>query len=441
MPEIANNIIMDKSIWSEFNQKANYESLDRDIKCEVLVVGGGLAGVLTAHRLHASGKSVVLVEADSIGSGITRNTTAVITAQHDTCYADLIEMHGFDIAKAYLRANLKAVEEYKKLCENIDCDFNIKPSYMYSLSNDLSYECTALKSLGYDAELTRHTGLPFEVKSAVKFPEMAEFHPLKFLYALANDLNIYEHTKIIDIDGHTAFTEKYKINFRQAVVATHFPIIDKIGWFFVKMHQERSYVIALENCIDIQGTYIDDQDGGFYWRNYADMLLIGKGEHRTGTQTEAINELLAYANKNFPNAKIKCMWANQDCVSLDNIPYIGRYGKLKDVYTLTGFNLWGMTGSMVGANIITDILNGRDNEDAFAFKTSRRILRTKLFENLGVSILNMIKPTTKRCPHLGCALVYNKKEHSWDCQCHGSRFEKDGKLINNPAINDAKINK
>ena len=407
----------------------------------MLVIGGGMAGILTAYYLQKVGRNVVLVEAHTIGSGMTANTTAVITAQHDTMYKDMIANNGFDVAKDYLYANLQAVENFKQLVEDeqIDCDFEITPSYLYSHKHSLEDEVKALHKLGYEAELVQDIDLPFEIKNAVKFKDMAQFHPLKFLYAMAEKLTIYEHTMVKKIDDHTAYFDGGNIKFKQAVVASHFPFVNKHGMFFIKMYQARSYVMAIENSDAIGGTYIDDREEGFYFRQYGDLLLVGKGEHRTGMKTRAINELKAFKERYYPDAKMRCMWANQDCITLDDIPYIGEYGNMPDVYVATGFNLWGMTGSMVSANILCEKLCGMENIYEKTFATKRCIFKPQLFANLGMALLNMVYPSVKRCPHLGCALKYNKLEHSWDCSCHGSRFEENGKLINNPALKDKSL--
>ncbi len=432
---------MEKSIWKEFSEKKNFEKLNDNLECDVLVVGGGMAGILTAYYLQKVGRNVVLVEAHTIGSGMTANTTAVITAQHDTMYKDMIANNGYDVAKDYLYANLQAVENFKQLVEDeqIDCDFEITPSYLYSHKHSLEDEVKALHKLGYEAELVQDIDLPFEIKNAVKFKDMAQFHPLKFLYAMAEKLTIYEHTMVKKIDDHTAYFDGGNIKFKQAVVASHFPFVNKHGMFFIKMYQARSYVMAIENADAIGGTYIDDREEGFYFRQYGDLLLVGKGEHRTGMKTRAINELKAFKERYYPDAKMRCMWANQDCITLDDIPYIGEYGNMPDVYVATGFNLWGMTGSMVSANILCEKLCGMENIYEKTFATKRCIFKPQLFANLGMALLNMVYPSVKRCPHLGCALKYNKLEHSWDCSCHGSRFEENGKLINNPALKDKSL--
>ena len=131
---------------------------------------------------------------------------------------------------------------------------------------------------------------------------------------------------------------------------------------------------------------------------------------------------------------------NQDCVSLDGIPYIGQYSPaLPDVYTACGFNLWGMTTSMYAAEILTDLAMGKENRYAEVFSTNRSMITTQLFSNLGNTFIDFCIPTTKRCSHLGCALKWNPLEHSWDCPCHGSRFTESGELIDNPAMKDINI--
>ena len=259
---------MDKSIWSETAQgKKGFKKLDKDINCDVLVIGGGMAGIITAYYLMKEGRRVVVVEGNKIGSGMTANTTAVITAQHDMLYKDLIKYYGEKKAKDYLQANLQAVEQFKSLVneENLDCDFEITPSYLYSREYMLDDEIKALKQLGYEAELVYESDLPYEIRSAVKFNDMAQFHPLKFLYGLAEKLTIYEDTMVKKIKGNMAYTDNSKIQFKQAVVASHFPFINTHGWFFIKMFQKRSYVMALTGIDKFNGTYIDDKEEGFYF--------------------------------------------------------------------------------------------------------------------------------------------------------------------------------
>ena len=203
------------------------------------------------------------------------------------------------------------------------------------------------------------------------------------------------------------------------------------------MYQHRSYVIAVKNNLNLNGIYVDEAMKGMSFRNHGDYLLIGGGDHRTGKSGGNYKELSDFADKNLKTSELKYKWATQDCITLDGIPYIGLYSeKLKNVYVITGFNKWGMTNAMAGAEIIRDKIIGNENQYSKVFSPNRRIIHPQLFINAGENLLSFVKPTKPRCPHLGCALNYNKAEHSWDCPCHGSRFGGDGILIDNPATDD-----
>ena len=185
--------------------------------------------------------------------------------------------------------------------------------------------------------------------------------------------------------------------------------------------------------------YVDESDTGLSFRGYGDLLLLGGGGHRTGKRGGCWQELEAFARKYYKNADIVGKWATQDCMTLDGVPYIGQYSKnTPNLYVATGFNKWGMTNSMVSANILCDLICDNTNPCAEVFSPSRTVPRPPVAVNAIESTLGLITPTAPRCPHLGCALKYNREEHSWDCPCHGSRFTEDGALIDNPATDDKK---
>lgn len=413
-----------------------FPSLKGTVNTDVLIIGGGMAGVLCALRLKQAGVDYVLAEGETVGGGITKGTTAVLTAQHDTLYQDIVKKFGEEKARLYLKANLDAVNEFGELSRKIPCDFERKPSFMYTLydGEKLDKEAKTLQRLGFNASFTRKTPLPFKVAGAVKFPEMAQFHPLKFLINAVKGLNIYEHTFVNRIDKTTAYTQKGVINAKKIIVATHFPFINRHGFYFVKLYQRRSYVIAYENAPDMEATVDNFDKDGFYLRNYNGLLIIGGGTKRTGKGC-GFDTVSSFASKYYPKAKEKYRWANQDCESLDGIPYIGRYSAaMPDVFVASGFNLWGMTTSLVASRILTDAVIGKENRYSEAFTTDRSVLTGQLFANLGGAVLELAMPVTKRCSHMGCALKWNKQEHTWDCPCHGSRFDTDGNVIDNPAI-------
>ena len=429
------------SLWVQQADCSNFAPLEQDIKTDILIIGGGMAGILCAYLLHQKGIPYVLTEAKTIGSGITKNTTAKITVQHGLIYDDLIRKFGLEKAAQYLQANEAALHKYRQICENTDCDFEEKSSFVYSLDDRLAIEkeILALEKLNAQVEFTTQLPLPFSVVGAVKYPKQAQFHPLKFLSAITKDLNIYEHTTVRELVGTTAITDHGKITAKKIIVATHFPFINKHGSYYLKMYQHRSYVLALDHAQNVDGIYVDEAQDGMSFRNYKDMLLIGGGDHRTGKKGGNWVELRKFARQYYPGAAIKYQWATQDCMTLDSVPYISAYSaRTTDLYVATGFNKWGMTSSMVSAMILCDLVQGKQNPYAPVFSPSRTILRPQLAVNAFEAVVNLITPATKRCPHLGCALKWNPYERTWDCPCHGSRFTGDGKLIDNPATGDLK---
>ena len=427
------------SFWEQTWEHSGFPSLEGDVSTDVLIIGGGMAGVLCAYLLHCAGVSYVLAEAKTLCSGITKNTTAKITSQHGLIYDKLIRKFGVDHARQYLSANETALRTYRELCLDIDCGFEQKAAYVYSLDDrrKIERELNALGQLGFHADFVSQLPLPFPVAGAVKFQNQAQFHPLKFVSAISKGLRIYEHTPVRELVGTTAVTDHGKIRAQKIIVATHFPFLNKHGSYFLKLYQHRSYVIALESAPDVDGMYVDEAQTGMSFRNYGKLLLVGGGSHRTGRRGGAWRELRTFAQRHYPHAVERYHWATQDCMSLDGMPYIGPYSaSTSNLYVATGFNKWGMTSSMAAAMILCDLVQGKENPYQDAFSPSRSILRPQLAVNGFESMVGLLTPTTKRCPHMGCALKWNPQERTWDCPCHGSRFTEGGKLIDNPATGD-----
>lgn len=426
-------------LWIKDVSSPGFPALEGSVDTDVLVIGGGMAGVLCALRLQESGADYLLVEGRRLGGGMTKGTTAVLTAQHDTLYKDMVRSFGPEKAALYLEANLRAVEQFRQLAQRIPCDFEERPSLMYSLHDRprMEREAAAVQALGFDAEFCTETPLPFPVAGAVRYPRMAQFHPLKFLYGAARSLRICENTFVERLEGTTAFTARGQIRARRVIMAAHFPFLNRRGLYFVKLCQKRSFVIALEHAPDLGCTAVDAGEYGVYLRSYNGLLLVGGGDRRTGQKGADFALPRAFARRYFPQAREVYAWANQDCVPLDGVPYIGPYSPgLPGVYVATGFGLWGMTTSMVAAGLLTDLVLGRQTPYAEVFAPARSLFTGQLLANLGATAVNFAYPTTKRCPHMGCALKWNEAEHSWDCPCHGSRFTAEGRRLNGPAQRD-----
>lgn len=472
-----------ESIWQQdFEMPRRPRLEDAIISTEVAIVGGGMAGILCAALLKERGIESVVLEADRIGGGQTKNTTAKITSQHGLCYNRLIRDFGLANAKKYAYANEKAISEYRRLIEkhSIDCDFEYKPAYIYSTCDTASLlrEARAAKRLGISAEFTTKTALPFDIAGAVRFDSGAQFHPLKFLAAISKDLNIYEDTRVIKIKGHTLYTERGRVRAKNIIIATHYPFVNFPGLYFARVHQERSYVLALKNAATLDGNYLGIDKDGLSFRNYGDILLLGGGSHRTGENSRGgkYRELWKKAKELYPNCSEITRWSAQDCITSDEVPFIGRYSSLDpSIFVATGFKKWGMTTSMVAAMILSAKISGRTPKYASVFSPGRFFLRASA-KNLLTDLGNSAKGLTKsalylpphvlrklpnshggivkyhgnkvgvykdedgnafvvsvRCPHLGCQLEWNPDERTWDCPCHGSRFDYRGRLIDNPA--------
>ena len=426
------------SLWQADFSLSEFPPLSGTARTDVLVIGGGLAGLLTAWSLRQQGIDVLIAEQGRICSGTSGHTTAKLTAQHGLIYHKLLRSFGEKAAAGYYRANTDAAEKLKELCRRAGCPMEEKTNYVYSRDiRKLEAELSALEKLGIPAVFDQAPPLPLEGIGAVGFPRQAQFHPLRLAAFLAKDLVIYEKTRITGLNGTTAYTEHGRIQAKRIIAATHFPFLNKHGSYFLKLYQHRSYLLALENAGALAAMYVDDDQKGMSFSSFGGVLLLGGGGHRTGKQGGGWSELRDFAKVHYPHSREVLHWAAQDTMSLDGIPYIGRYSKrTPELYVAAGFNKWGMTGSMVSARLLTAELLGRKRADAALFSPSRSILRPQLLCNCGEAALNFLFPTTKRCPHLGCALKYNKAEHSWDCPCHGSRFAETGEVLDNPANGD-----
>ena len=432
---------INNSIWEENAEHPRFEALKESKNTDVLIIGGGIAGILCAYMLKNAGVDCILAEAGRICGGITKNTTAKITLGHGLLYDKLIRRFGEERARLYLEAQEQACGKYAELCKNIPCDYEAKDSYVYSIGNRKKIErkFDALNRLGVGAEFSTELPLPFKVAGAVCVKNQAQFNPLKFAFAIAKDIPIYENTTVVELMPGKAITNHGTITCKKIIVATHFPMLNKHGSYFLKMYQHRSYVLALDGAPSVNGMYVDDADTGMSFRNYKNLLLLGGGGHRTGKKGGGWHELEAFVGEHYKDAKIISRWAAQDCMTLDGAPYIGKYSQnTQGLYVATGFNKWGISSSMVSAMILSDIVQEKRNDYAEVFSPSRSILRPQLAVNAFESIAGLLTPTVPRCPHLGCVLKYNPTEHSWDCPCHGSRFTESGELIDGPATDDKK---
>ena len=424
------------SVWEATAEMPSIAPVKGDAKTDTLIIGGGITGVLLAHELQRRGEKYLLVERGRIGGGTTGGTTAKLTIQHGACYQKLLK-EGLEVAEKYLAANEDALRRYAALCQSIDCGWTEQDSFLYSRDDEtvLTNELNALRLLGADAAWTETPALPFDTVGAVKISGQAHFHPLRFLAAIAKDLAIREQTPVRALDGLAAITDSGRIKARRIVVATRFPILNKHGLYWMKLYQSRSYSIALEGADPVGGMYRDANPDGLSLCDAGKYLLLVGGAQRPGkpgVRWEAARDVYFGV---YPEAVERFAWAAEDAMSLDGIPYIGPYASGTDgLFVAAGFNKWGMTGAMVAARLLANALTGERLPDwADIFDPARCFLKPRLVVNGFESVKGLLTPTAPRCPHLGCALHYTEAEQAWECSCHGSRFDKNGTLLDGPA--------
>lgn len=479
------------SFWLRETTLPSFPALSGDISREAVVIGGGMCGILIGFYLRRAGVRTVILEADTIGSGQTAGTTAKITSQHGKIYHTLTGSLGRERARQYAEGNQRAVEEYGRLISErgIDCDFHKCGAYIYSISDReaMEQEARSASACGINAEFTQETELPFDVKGAVRFGGQARFSPEKFLGNLAGELEIYERTQVLDVDRHRVYTNRGRVGTEHVVFACHYPFVNVPGFYFMRMYQQRSYVLALEqresgrsSLLLPENMYLGvDPEQGFSFRRAGNALLFGGYSHRTGEAGNGVSpykKLWLKAKTWWPGAAVTAKWSAQDCMTFDQVPYIGKFSKNRENwYVATGFGKWGMTSSMVSAMAISGMITGKAPDWAPVFSPSRFTPKASAAEFAGhvqVSTVNLsksffmppqkaladLKPgqgkivewkgkktgvymdengklyaVSPRCPHLGCQLAFNPAERSWDCPCHGSRFSYKGELLCGPA--------
>ena len=475
-----------RSLWQKtLSDPVRVPSLQVDLKCDAVVVGAGLTGILTAWMLQKQGFDVVVLDSGSPGQGASGCTTAKITSLHGFFYSNLISTLGLEPAKLYFHSNQSAIERYCDLIEtqNISCDFRTVDCFLYTRSSPSAIhdELSALKALGAAPHFTTETQLPFPISASLRLENQAIFHPLKLISALLPHLRVYGNSTVKKICGSNVITEHFCVTAKHIVIATRYPFFLVPGLFFSRMHQERSYALSITNIPPIDDMYIDADQNGVTFRPWKNQVILSGFTHRTGHAPvqAGYDSLHLCAQRWYPGHQPTAQWSTEDCIPADHIPYIGSYenGNAR-LYVATGFQKWGMSAAMVSAEILTDSICGRKNKYAALFSPHRfpnakaigNILRDGAIscENLARQIFFVPRTTfqqippgqggivqwkgckagvfhhpngkyyfvSTRCPHMGCQLSWNCTENTWDCPCHGSRFSYDGTRLDPPAKTD-----
>jgi glycine/D-amino acid oxidase-like deaminating enzyme/nitrite reductase/ring-hydroxylating ferredoxin subunit len=489
------------SLWIATTPGTNFPRLDGDVSVDVAILGGGIAGIATGFLLKQAGASVAVLEAGRIAKSVTGNTTAKITSLHSLIYDHLIKEFGEERARLYGEAQEAAKERIAAIVEElkIDCDLRRASAYTYTLLQEeldqIKREVEAAVRLGLPASFVDSAPLPFEIRGAVKFDHQAQFHPRKYLLALAEKIpgdgsHVFEETRALDVEDEEPClvkTARGTVRARSVVITTHFPVFDP-NIYFAAMYPTRSYVLGCRlNGPVPEGMYISMGTPHHSIRNNpydgGEIVMLGGEHHKTGQGGDTSDHYLRleeWARANFDIRSIEFRWATQDNNTVDRVPYIGKLSAGSDhLYVATGFAGWGMTNSHVAALLLTDMIMGRENPWRELFDPSRfkpvASARDFIRENMNVvaeftgdrisvpelddlgklprgggevvewkgervavykdeqGAIHACSPT---CTHLGCLVHWNSAEKSWDCPCHGSRFNYDGRVIQGPANKD-----
>ncbi|MER6064064.1 FAD-dependent oxidoreductase [Streptomyces sp. NPDC001792] len=490
------------SYWLRTAPGPSRPPLSEDLDVDAAVVGAGIAGLSTAHELARAGLRVAVLEAGQAAAGVTGYTTAKLTAQHTLVYDRLRRTRGPEGARLYARSQSEAIEHAAALVAElgIECEWETRDAYTYvrdpSRADEVRAEAEAAREAGLPAAFTTETGLPFPVAGAVRVTGQAQFHPVKYLRAITEDLLargglLYEGTRVVGLQeggepcrltteaGHT-------VTARDVVIATHYPVFDR-ALLFARLSPRRELVVAgpLGEGADPEGMYITPEENTRSVRTApygadGQRLLVVTGEHftpGTGDVRAGFDGLAAWAEEHFPGVALDHAWATQDNDSTDTVPLVGPFHPgARHTYVATGFGGWGLSGGIMAGLLLTALITGRDRawrelydprrlksvvrEAPSLLKTQAEVARHFVGDRLKppASVDDLapgdgavvragggrlavhrdeegaLHAVSARCTHLGCLVAFNRAERAWECPCHGSRFDVDGTVIQGPAV-------
>jgi glycine/D-amino acid oxidase-like deaminating enzyme/nitrite reductase/ring-hydroxylating ferredoxin subunit len=482
------------SLWLDGAAHPDRPSLRRDIDADVAVVGAGIVGLSAALELRRAGADVVVVEGRRVALGVSGNTTAKLSSLHGLTYDAIASTHGEEAARTYGAANEWGIDRIAELAEELEiaCELRRAPNFTYTEDparrGELEAECEAAIAAGLPASYVEETDLPFDVAGAVRFERQAAFHPVKYLLGIAAALEqeggkLFEHTRAVGVsDGRVRTEGGAQVSAERVIVATQLPFLDR-GLFFARARPMRSYATSVRlRGAPQEGMYLQAESPGRSLRAVRwfgeELLIVGGDSHALGRgdPAERFEAAERYARERFDVAGFEHRWSAHDYMPEDGLPYVGRLWPFSGRYlTATGMRKWGLAMGAAAARILADAALGREHEWAPTFDPRRlpppRSALALLEHNAesglhffadrarragGVADLapgegrvigdglvqkavhrdddGRLHAVSARCTHLGCIVRWNSAERTWDCPCHGSRFEPGGAVANGPAV-------
>lgn len=471
------------SIWKDGNFDIRSKKLDSNIDCDVLIIGGGLTGISTLYHLKDSNLKTLLVEQNKIGMGVTANSTGKLTYLQDSMYNKIMNSFDFEHASLYLKSQIDAIDLVKDIVDKnkLSCDLVKSKSYVYTTKDNEIGKLKELKDflLHNNIKVWNESNDLVYSKYIISVDDTYLFNPVKFIYDLVKKCNlgnyIYENVSIVKIedgdDGYICYTEDLeKIRCKYVVIASHYPYFNLPFMFPIKGSLEKSYLCSGKK--DIGNVSLISYSYPFVSiRNYKDYIIYLTNSHVNSNNVndkDNFSELLKkIRDLNFSPDYI---WSNIDIKTNDNLPYIG---EIKDnMFISTGYNTWGMTNGILGGYIVSELIKGNNSMYSELFNPNRNIVGNvlEIVKNSYYSIEGIVNGflnknnnveykkidgvsiaiykdaegehiVYRKCPHMGCNLIFNEVEKTWDCPCHGSRFDIDGKCISGPANRDISYKK
>jgi glycine/D-amino acid oxidase-like deaminating enzyme/nitrite reductase/ring-hydroxylating ferredoxin subunit len=483
----------EQSLWLQDTPTTpDHPPLSGQHHARVAVIGAGIGGLTTAVLLQRRGVDVVIVEAGRVGAGASGNNTAKVTALQSTMYSTLEREHNAAVATGYAEAATAGVELVAALAEPIDCDLQRAPAATFAYTKDehdtVRAEADAATRAGLPVEWAEKLDLPFPTYGAVRLPGQIVVHPAKYVRGLAAAFTaeggrVFEHSRVRNVSVTAPYqvsTDEGAIRAEHVVVATHYPILDR-GLFFARLEAQRSYCVAARLRSGTPPAELAISVGNPSWSfsRHGDHLIVGGQSHPAGERGVDFSRYTAladFAHRHFDVEEIRHRWSAQDPKAYDGLPMVGAYlPGTSRLWVATGFAKWGLAMGSVAGQVLADRIAGADNPHADLFSPHRASLRSApalLQQNARVAkdligdrlvppeaadtddvpvdtarVLpdgqgkkgvyrdreGVVHAVSLRCTHLGCLLRFNGAERSWDCSCHGSRFDVDGAVLEGPA--------
>lgn len=488
-------MMKNRSIWKENVKNNRLPSINKDINCDILIIGGGISGLSTAYFLKNSGKDIVLIDKDRCALGASSRNTGKLTFMQELVYHKLEKNYSEKEADLYLKSQKEAISLAIDIIEenNIECNLFEEEAYVFinkdSDKNKIDKEIEFYKRNNIECEIINNIPIDFPITSGIKTKGSYSFNPYKFLVGIKNILkdkiHIYENSRCVEVKRKGEYyisriENGNTIKSKYVVVATQYPFFISPYFTPFKTTVEKSFIVSSKYKIDnFQAISEGKPTFSFNYYNEKDGYLVyARRSHNVTTnldtredEREIVDEYVKYFGK-----EAEYYFQNHDLMTYDYMPFVGRIDNF-NMYVLTGFNKWGNTNGIIGGKLISDLILNMENSYTELFNPKRSLSMLKI-KNLTVYntmvmtryILNKVASSksyyddsvrieyidgkkcgiytdnkgkehvvSNICPHMKCNLVFNYVDKTWDCPCHASRFDIDGNVIWGPSVYNIKI--